>query len=360
MQQKLFIPGPVDVREAVLEHMSDPMFGHRSKQASALQEKISQKLQQLMYTQNEILISTSSGSGLMEGAVRSCTAKKAAVFSIGAFGDRWYKMCQANGIPADLFQSELGQPTDPAQVDAALATGAYDVVTITHNETATGVRNDLVALSKLIKQYPDVIWLVDAVSSLGGDRIEVDALGIDICITSSQKCIGLPPGISFCSVSERAIEHAKTVPCRGLYFDFVELYRFVKEKPYQYPSTPSLSHMMALDYQLDCILAEGLDARFERHAQMAERVREWARTHFALFANPNALSQTVTCIENTKAVSVSALNQKLAERGYTISNGYGVLKDKTFRISHMADYTLADIDGLLAAIEAVLTEMGVL
>ena len=120
MHKKLFIPGPVDVRTDVLEKLSTPMIGHRSKEASGLQQSISDKIRDLMYTENEILLSTSSGSGLMEGAVRSCTAKRAAVFSIGAFGDRWYKMCQANGVPADRFQSELGQITDPAKVDAEI------------------------------------------------------------------------------------------------------------------------------------------------------------------------------------------------------------------------------------------------
>jgi len=195
MHKKLFIPGPTEVRQEVLEKMATAMIGHRTKDATNLQQGITEKLRQLMYTKNEILLSTSSGSGLMEGSVRSCTARRAAIFSIGAFGDRWYKMCVANNVPADKFSSELGQITDPAEVDAVLATGKYDVITITHNETATGVANPLADLSAVIKKYPDVIWLVDAVSSLGGDKIEVDKLGIDICITSAQKCMALPPGL---------------------------------------------------------------------------------------------------------------------------------------------------------------------
>ncbi|MGI6546307.1 MAG: pyridoxal-phosphate-dependent aminotransferase family protein [Fastidiosipilaceae bacterium] len=357
MHKRLFIPGPVDVRQEVLEKMSKPMIGHRTKDATKLQQSISDKIRKLMYTENMILISTSSGSGLMEGAVRSCTAKRAAVFSIGAFGDRWYKMCTANNVPADKFSAQLGQATDPAQVDEVLATGKYDVITITHNETATGVANPLDELSAVIRKYPDVIWLVDAVSSLGGDKIEVDRLGIDICITSTQKCIGLPPGMSFCSFSQKALEHAKTVEHRGLYFDFVELARFVEEKPYQYPSTPSLSHMFALDAQLDYILEEGLDNRFDRHRNMADRVREWATENYALYSDPAHLSQTVTCITNTKNFSVSKLNQLLGERGYSISNGYGALKDKTFRIAHMADTTMDELEALLNTIDTVVKEM---
>lgn len=354
MHKRLFIPGPVEVREDVLARMASPMIGHRTSAASDLQERISGKLQHLMYTQSVILLSTSSGSGLMEGAIRSCTRRKAAVFSIGAFGDRWHKMAVSNGVPADLFQAELGAATSPELVDQVLATGEYDLVTITHNETATGVANPLDQLSAVIRRYPQIVWCVDAVSSLGGHKIEADRLGIDILISSSQKCLGLPPGLALCSVSEKAIKAAEQVPHRGLYFDFVELYRFVCEKKYQYPSTPSLSHMFALDYQLDRIFAEGLDNRFIRHSKLAGRVQEWARESFTLFADERFLSQTVTCIRNTRGLDISALNKELGSHGYQISNGYGAAKDVTFRIAHMADTTLEDLEGLLTCLDTIL------
>ncbi|MDN5314094.1 MAG: hypothetical protein PWP10_2841 [Clostridiales bacterium] len=357
MHKRLFIPGPVDVLPEVLNQMTRPMIGHRTKDASALQGSIADKMRKLMYTENEILLSTSSGSGLMEGAVRSCTRTRAAVFSIGAFGDRWYKMATANGVTADIFRSELGQPTTAAQVEEVLSTGKYDLITITHNETATGVANNLEELAPIINKYPDVVFCVDAVSSLGGHKIEADKHGIDILITSSQKCLGLPPGLAVCSISEKAVKAAEQVPNRGLYFDLLELYKFVKEKPHQYPSTPSLALMYALDYQLDRFMEEGLEARFARHSIMAAKVQKWAVENFELFANPNYLSQTVTCISNTKGIDVSALNKKLAEHNYMISNGYGKIKDKTFRIAHMADTTPEQIDELLTCIDKVLPEL---
>jgi aspartate aminotransferase-like enzyme len=357
MHKRLFIPGPVDVKPEVLAQMTKPMIGHRSKDASALQGSIASKMRQLMYTENEIILSTSSGSGLMEGAIRSCTARRAAVFSIGAFGDRWYKMAAGNGVPADIFKSELGQPTLPEQIESALSTGEYDLITITHNETATGVANNLSELSEVYKKYPDVIVCVDAVSSLGGHKIEADAMGIDILISSSQKCLGLPPGLAVCSISEKALRNAEKVQNRGLYFDLLELYKFVKEKPHQYPSTPALSLMYALDYQLDRILAEGLDQRFDRHLKMAGQVQQWARDNFALFSNENYLSHTVTCISNTKELDVSSLNKKLAEHNYMISNGYGKIKDKTFRIAHMADTTSEQISDLLACLDNVIPSL---
>jgi len=355
MHKKLFIPGPIEVGEDVLDKMSSPMIGHRSKEASQLQRDISNKLMELFYTSNEILLSTSSGSGLMEAAVRCCTQKKAAVFSIGSFGDRWHEMAVSNGIDADLFKSEPGSITTPEMVDAVLSSGEYDLVTITHNETSTGVMNPIDEISRVVKKYPDVIFCVDAVSSAGGVKIEVDKLGIDICITSSQKALGLPPGLAICTISERAVEKARTVKNRGFYLDLVSLYDTVKKKDYQYPSTPNLSLMFALDYQLDCIIEEGLENRFKRHLEMAEYTRSWAKRNFEMFADERYASVTLTTIRNTMEISVKDLNSELGKRGFAISNGYGDLKEKTFRIAHMADLTVDDIKELLVEIEDVLS-----
>jgi len=357
MYKRLFIPGPVDVREDVLEKMATPMIGHRTKDASNLQRSISEKMKKLMYTESEILLSTSSGSGLMEGAVRSCTRKRAAIFSVGAFGDRWYKMAVSNGVPADIFASEPGKPTTPEMVDEVLSSGKYDLITITHNETSTGVMNPVEEISEVMKKYPEVVWCMDTVSSLGGVKIEVDKLGVDICITSTQKCLGLPPGMAVCSFSEKAVEAAKQVKYRGLYLDLLDLYNYIKKKDYQYPSTPSLSHMFALDYQLDRIMEEGIENRFERHYKMAKIVREWAKANFELFPEEKYASVTLTTVKNTKGINVGELNKKLGERGYMISNGYGDLKDITFRIAHMADATIDDIKKLLEVIDEVLKQL---
>lgn len=354
MHKKLFIPGPTEVAPEVLSKMATPMIGHRSKDASGLQREITEKLRKLMYTQNPVLLSTTSGSGLMEGSIRSLTARRAVVFSVGAFGDRWFKMAQANGVPADKHSSEPGKPTTPEIVEKYLSTGNYDVFTITHNETSTGIMHPLEEFAELAKKYPDVYWLVDAVSSLGGVKIEVDKLGIDVCITSTQKALALPPGMSIASVSMRALEHAKTVKNRGLYLDIVDLYNYIEKKDHQYPSTPSLSHMFALNFQLDRILSEGLENRFERHFQMAEYTRAWAKKHFALFPEKRFASQTLTAITNTKNISVSNLNSELGKLGMQISNGYGELKEKTFRIAHMGELTMADIKEVTSAIENIL------
>lgn len=354
MHKKLFIPGPVEVRDDVLEKMATPMIGHRTKDASALQRRISDKLRTLFYTEEEMLLSTSSGSGLMEGAVRSCTLKRAAVFSVGAFGNRWFEMAQNNNVPADLFEVEWGTATTPEQVDEVLATGKYDLITITHNETSTGLMNPVEAIADVMKKYPDVVYCLDTVSSMGGTKIEVDKLGVDICITSTQKALGLPPGLSVCTFSKKAIERAKQVPFRGQYLDLLALYDYIQKKDYQYPSTPSLSHMFALDYQLDRIMEEGMENRFKRHQEMAEYVRNWGRKHFGLFADERYLSNTLTNMKNSREIDVAALNKELGNRGFQISNGYGKLKDKTFRIAHMADCTMEELKELIDNIDDIL------
>ena len=159
----------------------------------------------------------------------------------------------------------MGKAITPEMVDDILSTGDYDLITIQHNETSTGITNPIAEIAKVVKKYPDVIFCVDAVSSAGGVKIETDKWGIDILITSTQKALGLPPGMAICTFSQKAIQRAETVEFRGTYLDLLAIYKYLKKKNYQYPSTPSISHMYALDYQLDNILEEGLDNRFQRH-----------------------------------------------------------------------------------------------
>ncbi|REK34126.1 MAG: alanine--glyoxylate aminotransferase family protein [Bacteroidetes bacterium] len=352
--KKLFIPGPTQVHPEVLSKMGTPMIGHRTKEASILQRDITDKLRKLMFTGNKIILSTSSGTGLMEGAIRSATEKKAIVFAVGAFGKRWWELARLNGIDADLHEEKPGYATMPETVDAYLKSGKYDTVTITHNETSTGLRNPIESISEVMEKYPDVVWMVDAVSSLGGVKIDTDRLGIDVLISSSQKALALPPGLSIASVSKKAESRFEKLGERGYYLDFKTLLQFIDKKDHQYHCTPSLPHMFALDYQLDRIIKEGIENRFIRHMECAEYTINWANHFFKTLPQPGFESMTVTCIENTRKISVSDLNEKLAERGMVISNGYGELKEKTFRIAHMGELNLDDMTEVTEAIEDIL------
>lgn len=352
--KKLFIPGPTMVHPDVLAKMATPMIGHRGKDASDLQRNISEKMRKLMFTQNKIVLSTSSGTGLMEGAIRSATYKRAIVFSVGAFGKRWHELAKLNGIEADLHEEEPGQPTLPETVDRYLRTGKYDTVAITHNETSSGIMNPIEAIAEIIEKYPNVVWLVDTVSSLGGIKVEVDRLGIDICITSSQKALALPPGLAIASISPKAEERFEKVGNKGYYLDLKNLVKYVDKKDYQYSSTPSLSHMFALDFQLDRIMKEGIENRFVRHLEMSEFMIGWANEYFKTFCRPGFESVTVTCISNSRNINVGDLNKELGKKGLQISNGYGDLKDKTFRIAHMGELTFDDMEEVTGAIEDIL------
>ena len=351
---KLFTPGPVDVSPDVLKQMKKPMIHHRGKEFSELLTKSVDKLKKLMYTQNKIFISTSSSTGLMEGAIRNCVKNRCLNIANGAFGEKWHQITLANGKQADLFKVEWGKGVTPDSVDKKLSEGNYDAVTLVHNETSTGVCNALYEISEVIKNH-DVCFLVDTVSSMGGVKIEVDKLGIDVCLFGTQKAMALPPGLAVCSVSEKAMKIAENLPNRGYYFDFLVFQKYWLRK--QTPTTPSIPQMNALNYQLDKIFKEGLENRYKRHLELAEITRKWAKDNFELFAEEKYASNTLTCVSNSKNINVEDLISKLRKRGYQISNGYGEIKGKTFRIAHMGDRTVDEMKELLNNIDGILVSM---
>jgi predicted phosphoserine aminotransferase len=353
MYKKLFIPGPTHVREEILEAQTAPMLGHRSKEYSDLQGEVRPKLQKLLYTEQPVFIYMSTGTGLMEASLRQSVQKRALIPVCGAFSDRWYNIAVANGAPADRIDVEWGQGFTPELLDEALSKGDYDVLTVTYNETSTGVMNPLKDIAAMVREkYPDVVILVDAVSAMAGAKIEFDAWGVDVAISSSQKCFALPPGITITAVSDRAFKRAEQIPDRGYYFDYWNTLKYYKRD--QTPATPAVSLIQALNKQMDDILTEGLENRWARHIEMAEMVRTWARKNFALFAGDAFLSNTVTTVKNTRGISVADLNTELGKRGAMISNGYGNLKEQTFRIAHMGDIMPADIEWLLGQIDDIL------
>jgi predicted phosphoserine aminotransferase len=363
---KLFIPGPVEVRKEILDAQAQWMIGHRGKPFEALFARVQSKLRQVFFTQSRVFISTSSGTGLWEAAARNCVSDDphAGVLATvcGAFSERWADVFERNGKATTWLRVEEGKAIKPEMVREALLARAadparrpFEAIAIVHNETSCGLTNPLAEIVATVKALsPDTLILVDAVSSLGGVKIDFDSLGLDVLLTSSQKCFGLPPGLAFAAVSDRALAKAKTVKNRGYYFDFVELEKFLLKN--HTPATPAISLMFALDRQLDDMLAEGLENRFARHAHLARLTRRWASDRFALFAERGYESDTVTCVANTRGIDVSTLNRFLAARGMQISDGYGALKGKTFRIAHMADTTEADLQALLDAIDDFLIQ----
>ncbi len=355
MHRKLFIPGPTEVREDVRKAMDVPMFGHRMPETSELMDQTVTKLQKVLFTDNFIIIGTCSGTGLMEAAVRNCV-KKGALHSVcGAFGKRWAEISKSCKKDFEVLEYEWGKGISPEDIEEKLKTGKFDTVFITHNETSTGVMNPLKEVAEVVSKYPDVILCVDAVSSMAGAEIRVDDWGIDYVVASVQKCFALPPGLAVASVSEKAMQRSTEVEDKGYYFDFLA-YKKYWDKAKQPSITAALNLITAFNYQLEKIVnKEGIENRFKRHAEMASIVQNWARENFALFADEKNLSPTVTCINNTKGISIKGLNEELSKRGAYLSNGYGNLKEKTFRIAHMGDLTVEEINWLLGEIEDIIS-----
>jgi predicted phosphoserine aminotransferase len=351
---RMFVPGPVDVDDEVLQAQAQPMMPHRSKEFEDIFRRASEKAQELFFTRYRVFLSASSGTGLQEAAIRNLVDSRVLSCVNGAFADRWYDVAVSNGKKAEKLAFEWDQPVDPERVAATVKAGGFEALTIVHNETSTGMQNPVKEVSEAVHAVaPDTLILVDAVSSLSGAKIEMDAWGLDMVLTSSQKAIALPPGLALAAVSDRALEKAKSVENRGWYFDLLLLEKHrLKDSS---PATPAMSLIFALDHQLDRILAEGLEKRFARHSAMAKRVQEWADAHdLSMYAPEGYRSQTVTTVKNERNIDLSDLNTFLKQRGMRIANGYGPLKNITFRIAHMGEIQMSDVDTLLEAMEEYL------
>jgi aspartate aminotransferase-like enzyme len=260
------------------------------------------------------------------------------------------------GKKATALKFEWGQPVDPAAVKAELSKGGYDAVTVIHNETSTGCMSDLAAIMAVVREFPEVISIVDVVSSFSALPVPKDALGIDIMITGTQKALALPPGMALCSVSKRALERAAKAADRGYYFDLLEFQK--NHESGMTPSTPVIPLIYALRSKLEDIRAEGLEARYARHARLNKAVRDWGLGKgFRLFPKEGFGSVTLNCFANNLGFDLAALNKTLkSKHQLVIDGGYGKLKGKTFRISNMGDETDATISALTSALDAALAE----
>lgn len=357
---KLFIPGPVEVHPDVLDAQAQWMFGHRMRECAALVAAIKPKLQAVFQTAQPVLISASSGTGLWEGASRNTVRERVLHCVNGAFSERWAEVSALNGKQVEVLAVEPGRAIKPEGVAERLAGGGFDALAVVHNETGAGVLNPLADIAAAVRALPggdDIVVLVDAVSGMSGVDIRPDDWDLDVVLTSSQKAFALPPGLSFCSVSPRALARAATVPNRGYYFDFMTLRKALDKD--QTPATPAISLLWALDLQLDRILAEGLPNRFARHLAMRDRTLAWARDRdFTLRAEAGFESPTVSCIDNTYGWDIADLNAFLRTRRMILGNGYGTLKDVTWRIGHMGELDVPDVELLLDAIDDYLADHG--
>lgn len=354
---KLFIPGPVEIAPETYEAMCTPMVGHRGKEFQALYAEIQPQLQTLFGTTQPVFLSTSSAWGVMEGALRNVVQKKVLNCCCGAFSDKWLDVSQRCGKQAEALQVEWGDPILPEALDAKLATGEFDAVTLVHNETSTGVMNPIKEICEVVRKYDDVILIVDTVSSFSVVPIPFDELGIDVLLTGSQKALALPPGLALFAVSDRAFARAEQVNDRGYYFDFIEFQK--NQEKDMTPSTPCIHTIFGLRQQLKSIFAEGVENRYARHAALNAMVHDWVTANgFEFFAKEGYRSKSLTCIANNKGIDVDAL-RKLMKDNHSIAldGGYGKIKGTTFRISNMGNETKETMSELLAALDDSLTRL---
>src|ERR1700719_4297894 len=265
---KLHIPGPVEVSEKTFLAFCRPMIGHRGQGFKDLYAKVQPQLQQLLSTRQLVYLSTSSAWGVMEGAVRNLVQKKVLNCMCGAFSDKWFDVSKKCGKSAEALQVEWGSPIRAEAVDARLATGRFDALTLIHNETSTGVMSPLAEIAALKKKYPDVMFIVDSVSSMTAVPLKFDELGLDVLLAGTQKAFALPPGLAVFVCSPAALAKAAKMKDRGYYFDFVEFQKNAEQN--MTPSTPSIGHVFALASKLDDFFTEGLEARYARHKKLAQ------------------------------------------------------------------------------------------
>ncbi|MFD0895000.1 alanine--glyoxylate aminotransferase family protein [Luteolibacter ambystomatis] len=351
---KLFIPGPIDVSQETYAAMSQPMIGHRGSEFEALYASLQPGLQEIIGTTRPVFLSTSSAWGVMEASLRNLVRKKVLTLCCGAFSDKWFDVAKKCGFEADKIQVEWGEAIDPEAVRAKLAEGGFDTVTLIHNETSTGVMNDLPAIAKVVKSFEDVLLIVDTVSSLSGTPINADELGLDVTLAGVQKALALPPGLAVFAVSEAAMARAKAQPNRGYYFDFLEFAKNAEAN--NTPSTPAISLLFGLQQILANIKSEGFANRVARHKANNKMIAEWGGKHgFKNFAPEGNRSLTLTCFHTPEGFDQSGFIKNLkSKHGFVINGGYGKIKGLTFRISNMGNETRETMQELIDAMDDVL------
>ncbi len=353
MSRRLFTVGPVEVREELTRAMSRPMIIHRGKEYKQLHQGIVEKLRKVLDTDMEIVFVGASASGLLEGCSRCGIRKRALGLSNGSFGKRWIDISASNGKEVEACEVPWGSPLLPDDF-ASVLDESFDAVHFVSNESSTGILNPTRDIVDAIRERSDALVMVDGVTAVGGTDLRLRSLDVDALVFGTQKALDLPPGIAIAAVSQRLLDRAAGAEGAGYYFNIHEL---AEKNAENYAlTTPPVSLMYGLDAQLDRMLEEGMPARYRRHQEMAALVRGWAQGRDGLYAPEGYRSDTISVI-NKGGMPFEAFHSALKEKGYEISNGYGKIKDSTFRIGHMGDLTVDDIKELIGRMDETLEEL---
>lgn len=347
---RFFLPGPSYVPEAARQAMTAPAIGHRGADFKALYSGLQGPLRRLFRTTGDVLMASGSATLVMESALVSTVRGAVLHCTCGAFAERWLEISRTHGLEADELSAPWGQAIDPELLRQALRRKAYDAVAITHNETSTGVLNPLAELAAVVRQESDALILVDCVSSLGGAPVESDDWGVDIALAGTQKALAAPPGLVLFTLSGRARERAGKKERRGFYTDVLRYVQYHEKQGTI--TTPPVPIVRALAHQLEAIDAEGMEARWRRHAVLQAQTAAWAAQRGHAHASAaDCGSPTVSCLRPAAGIDAPALVRGLARRGITLGGGYGRWKPDTFRIGHMGEVRAEDLDALFAEVD---------
>ena len=360
---RFFLPGPTEVSASVLRAQARPMMRHRGADIQAFMRELQEGLQRTLLTRRPVFIATSSGTGLMEAAVRNGASRGVLALTNGAFSERFAAIARTCGLDVDTLAVEWGEHHDPEAVRRQLSNERYEAVTVCHSETSTGVLNPIAEIAEAVHEHDDTLILVDSVSGAAGAELRVDEWGLDFLLTGSQKAFALPPGLAFGVASGRMMERSARVTNKGSYFDLVGFQEQMER--FQTPTTPALTLLYSLQTQLAAMRDEGIETRWDRHLAMAGRCWEWVDhmregrgVGLEVLACQGFRSPTVTCISLPEGMAGPTIVAAMNEKGFVIGGGYGKLSEGTIRIGHMGDHTLEELETLLAALEAVLLERG--
>jgi aspartate aminotransferase-like enzyme len=357
----LRIPGPTSLPDEVREIGARQMINHRGPEFAELLARVGRRVQPYFGTTRDVFFLTCSGSGGLEAAVVNALSPgdRVLAISIGAFGDRFAKIAKTYGADVTKFEVEWGQAASPADVaDALRADSGWKAVLVTHNETSTGVMNPLADIAAAVHEAaPDALVLVDAVSGLGGVPFEMDAWGLDVVVTASQKTWMSAPGIAMIALSDRAWAANGSATMPRSYFDLAEARDFAAKG--QTPFTPAIAVMFQLDVALEMMEREGIAQVFRRHAAVAAATRAGLEAlGYRLFADPAHFSSTVTNAWLPEGVDWKAFDRALLERNLVIAGGQGKLAGKTLRVGHLGDVDIDDILAVFSVLEEVMLEFG--
>jgi len=358
----LMIPGPTPVPEAALLALAKHPIGHRTSEFSNLMAEVTQNLKWLHQTQSDVLMLTTSGTGAVEAGMINFLSPgdRILVGCNGKFGDRWAEVGEAYSLQVEKITAEWGQPLNPqlfAEKLQADTEKQIKAVVITHSETSTGVLNDLETINRHVKEHGEALIIVDAVTSLGAVNLPMDAWGLDVVASGSQKGYMIPPGLGFVAVSPKAWEAYKTAKLPRYYLDLGKYRKSTAKKTT--PFTPPVNLMVALHTTLRMMQAEGLESIFARHQRLMNATRAGIRgLNLPLFAEDSFASPAITSVapERVEAEQIRAILKKQFD--IALAGGQDHLKGKIFRIGHLGFVSERDILSVIASLEVALRELG--